>query len=157
MLIVVSLMLSMFINSSFSFVKKTYIFNYADGTNMIPMVTIFTDCWPMSRHWSLLISPENIRKSLVFWCFQGVSKEISDMKCVKENLISDLKDLLKWFKVSSLRPKSGKFQFMILCGRRDQKLLKLCRVLIQDHLTISKTEHGIQARKFFMAGEVLWN
>ena len=31
----------------------------------------------------LLIPPENIRKPLVFWCFQGVSKEISGMKWVK--------------------------------------------------------------------------
>ena len=38
---------------------------------------------PVSYHWSLLIPPENIRKPLVFWCFQGVSKEISGMKWVK--------------------------------------------------------------------------
>ena len=31
----------------------------------------------------LLIPPENIRKPEVFWCFQGVSKEISGMKWVK--------------------------------------------------------------------------
>ena len=29
----------------------------------------------------LLIPPENIRKPEAFWCFQGVSKEISGMKC----------------------------------------------------------------------------
>ena len=32
---------------------------------------------------SLLTPPENIRKPEVFWCFQGVSKEISGMKWVK--------------------------------------------------------------------------
>ena len=36
----------------------------------------------ISCHWSLLIPPQNIRKSEVFWCFQGVSKEIRDMKWV---------------------------------------------------------------------------
>ena len=33
-----------------------------------------------------LISSENIRKSLDFWCFQEVSKEISGMKWVKSNI-----------------------------------------------------------------------
>ena len=36
----------------------------------------------ISCHWCLLIPPQNIRKSEVFWCFQGVSKEIRDMKWV---------------------------------------------------------------------------
>ena len=27
-------------------------------------------------------TPENIRKPVVFWCFQGVSKEISGMKWI---------------------------------------------------------------------------
>ena len=34
--------------------------------------------------------PENIRKPLVFWCFQGVSKELSGMKWVKKSLIETL-------------------------------------------------------------------
>ena len=38
--------------------------------------------WPIPCHWSLLIPPESIRKPPVFWCFQGVSKEISGMKRV---------------------------------------------------------------------------
>ena len=38
-------------------------------------------------HGSLLIPPENIRKPVVFWCFQGVSKEISGMKWVKQNIV----------------------------------------------------------------------
>ena len=38
---------------------------------------------PISRHWSLMLPPENIRKPKVSWCFQGVSKETSDMKWVK--------------------------------------------------------------------------
>ena len=37
---------------------------------------------PISCQWSLLIPPENIRKREVFWCFQGVSKEICGMKWV---------------------------------------------------------------------------
>ena len=32
-----------------------------------------------------LIPPENIRKFLAFWCFQGVSKEISGIKWVKKD------------------------------------------------------------------------
>ena len=32
---------------------------------------------PVSCYWSLSIPPENIRKILVFWYFQGVQKEIS--------------------------------------------------------------------------------
>ena len=36
--------------------------------------------WPIPCYWSLLIPPESIRKPLVFWCFHGVSKEISGMK-----------------------------------------------------------------------------
>ena len=35
--------------------------------------------------WSLLIRPENKKKPLVFWCFQGVSKEISGMKWDNHN------------------------------------------------------------------------
>ena len=35
---------------------------------------------------SLLIPPENIRKVEVFWCFNKVSKEISGMKWVKEQV-----------------------------------------------------------------------
>ena len=37
---------------------------------------------PISSQWSLSIPPENIRKPLVFWCFQGISKENSGMKWV---------------------------------------------------------------------------
>ena len=33
-----------------------------------------------------LITPENIRKPLVFWCFRGVSKEISGMKWAKTTI-----------------------------------------------------------------------
>ena len=38
----------------------------------------------ISCHWSLLIPPENIRKSEVFRCFQGVSEETRSMKWVNE-------------------------------------------------------------------------
>ena len=40
--------------------------------------------WSSYLHWSrsLMMPPENIRKPLVFWCFQEVSKEISGMKWV---------------------------------------------------------------------------
>ena len=41
----------------------------------------------ISCHWSLWIPPENIRKPQVFWCFQGLSKEISGMKWVNLVLI----------------------------------------------------------------------
>ena len=34
-------------------------------------------------HWPLSIPPENIRKFMVFLCFQGVLKESSGMKWVK--------------------------------------------------------------------------
>ena len=40
--------------------------------------------WPIPCYWSLLIPPESIRKPLVFWCFHGVSKEISGMKWVND-------------------------------------------------------------------------
>ena len=47
-------------------------------------------CLILSCHWSLLIPPENIRKPPVFWFFQGVSKEISDMKWVSNDWSSSL-------------------------------------------------------------------
>ena len=34
-------------------------------------------------HFLLSIPPENIRKPLDFWCFQGVQKETSNMKWIK--------------------------------------------------------------------------
>ena len=40
---------------------------------------------PISYHWSLSISPENIRKPDIFLCFQGVSKETSGMKWVNSS------------------------------------------------------------------------
>ena len=40
---------------------------------------------PISYHWSLSIRPENIRKSDIFLCFQGVSKETSGMKWVNSS------------------------------------------------------------------------
>ena len=65
--------------------------------------------WPISFHWSLLITLENIKKPRIFWCFQGVSKEISGMKWVKKLL--DIKNELTgtinifikfiWFKDNS--------------------------------------------------------
>ena len=38
--------------------------------------------WPssISCYWSLSVPLESIRKPLVFWCFQGVQKEISSLK-----------------------------------------------------------------------------
>ena len=45
---------------------------------------IFTGINEFSYHWSLLIPPENIRKPLAFWCFQGVSNESSDVNWVNE-------------------------------------------------------------------------
>ena len=41
----------------------------------------------ISCHWSLSIPPENIRKSLVFWCLQEVEKQTSGMNCVIEACI----------------------------------------------------------------------
>ena len=38
---------------------------------------------PILYHCFPSVPPENIRKSLVFWYFQGVQKEIGDMKWVK--------------------------------------------------------------------------
>ena len=44
------------------------------------------DCWlacsPISCQWSLSTPPENIRKPLVFWCFQEVLKETISVKWV---------------------------------------------------------------------------
>ena len=40
---------------------------------------------PISYHWSLSIRPENIRKSDIFLCLQGVSKETSGMKWVNSS------------------------------------------------------------------------
>ena len=39
----------------------------------------------ISRYWSLSVPAENIRKPLVF-CFHGINKETSGMKCVKDNM-----------------------------------------------------------------------
>ena len=39
-------------------------------------------------HWSLPIPPENFRQSLVFWCFQGVYKEVRGTKWV--NVVSSV-------------------------------------------------------------------
>ena len=41
----------------------------------------------LSMPLSLSISPTNIKKPLVFWCFQGVEKEISGMKWVNTIII----------------------------------------------------------------------
>ena len=46
--------------------------------------------------------PENIRKPQVFWCFQGVSKEISGMKWVNALFISNIMLTMK-SKVSNVQ------------------------------------------------------
>ena len=43
--------------------------------------------WPIWCHWSLLIPPENIRKPLVFWCFQGYQKRSVAWNGLKQILI----------------------------------------------------------------------
>ena len=37
---------------------------------------------PFLWHWYLFIPPENMKKLEDFWCFQGLQREISDMKWV---------------------------------------------------------------------------
>ena len=54
---------------------------YSSTDNFLSPIP-FSDWLTHSCHWSLLIPPENIRKPLVFWYFQRVSKEICDMKWV---------------------------------------------------------------------------
>ena len=51
---------------------------------------------PISCHWSLFIPPENITKSLVFWCFQGLSKEISGRKYFNNKIWKILSWNKKW-------------------------------------------------------------
>ena len=41
---------------------------------------------PISCYWSLLIPPENIRKPLIFRCFQGVSKKTSGVKWINQEV-----------------------------------------------------------------------
>ena len=42
---------------------------------------------PFSTKCFISIPPENIRKPLVFWCVQGVSKESSGMKWVNDKIL----------------------------------------------------------------------
>ena len=45
-------------------------------------------------------------------------KSLSD---TKENLVSDTKSILNWFRLNSLKANSGKFQFMILGDKSHHK------------------------------------
>ena len=45
---------------------------------------------PISCHWSFSISPENIRKLLVFWCIQGVETKTCGKEWVKANFPRDV-------------------------------------------------------------------
>ena len=42
---------------------------------------------PISCHCPISISPENMRKLLVFWCLQGIKKNTNGINWVNENLI----------------------------------------------------------------------
>ena len=58
----------------------------------------FTNIWDfqtISFPWSLSRPPENNRKPLVFWCFQGVQKETSDIKRHKEYKILQLMQIIE--------------------------------------------------------------
>ena len=61
---------------------------------------------PISCHSSLLIPPENIRKRLVFLCFQAVSKEIIRMKWVKESAFMNNKSR-KYFGLDLMEQKKS--------------------------------------------------
>ena len=54
-----------------------------NGIDVFRTLSNISDWAYMLAHfvpWSLSILPENIRKPLVFWCFQGVQKETNGMK-----------------------------------------------------------------------------
>ena len=40
--------------------------------------------------------------------------QVTNLLCIKENLIFDMKNVLFWFKTNSLKANAGKVQFMIL-------------------------------------------
>ena len=49
-----------------------------------------------------------------------------DNSLSKENLISDIKSILNWFRLNSLKANPGKFQFMILGDKSHHKhILKI--------------------------------
>ena len=53
-------------------------------TSALPQKMFWGPIIPQKYYWSILfIPPENIRKPLKFWCFSGVLKETSGMKCFK--------------------------------------------------------------------------
>ena len=69
---------------TYCFHDQLYLFvAYTSWCTIRQQVGAWNICLPISCQWTLLIPPENIRKPEVFWCFQGVSKEISGMKWVK--------------------------------------------------------------------------
>ena len=55
-----------------------------------------------------------------------------DNSLSKENLISDTKSILNWFRLNSLKANPGKFQFMILGDRSHHKhILKINSIKVE--------------------------
>ena len=51
---------------------------------------------------------------------------------IKENLVSDIKSILNWFRLNSLRANPGKFQFMILGDKSHHKhILKINSIKVE--------------------------
>ena len=51
---------------------------------------------------------------------------------IKENLVSDTKSILNWFRLNSLKANPGKFQFMILGDKSDHKhVLKINLIKVE--------------------------
>ena len=51
---------------------------------------------------------------------------------IKENLISDTKSILNWFRLNSLKANPGKFQFMILGDKSHHKhILKINSIKVE--------------------------
>ena len=46
-----------------------------------------------------------------------------DMNIIREDLICTMKNILKWFKLNSLKANPGKFQFIILGDKTCYKIL----------------------------------
>ena len=78
-------------------------------------------------HFMPLISfdtPENIRKLEVFWCFKGVSKEISGMKWVKMKLLAQKQKQSK--KLSSAMVRTKKLKEHKINTQKNKTLWTLC-------------------------------
>ena len=78
----------------------------------------------------MIIEQSDISNSADDNTLYSCGKSLTD---IKENLVSDRKSILNWFRLNSLKANPGKFQFMILGDRSHQKHeLKINLIKVED-------------------------